>query len=64
MGREGLLHIRLVGAWKLVAGGSFALDTQALEINTDGNNRTQVVTVPALFFFLRESRKVKKKKSK
>lgn len=46
-GREGLLRIRLVGPWKLVAGGSFVLDTQPLEISADGNNKTQVFTVPA-----------------
>lgn len=29
--REGLFHIRLVCPWKLMAGGSFALDMQSLE---------------------------------
>lgn len=46
-GKEGLLRIRLVGPWKLVAGGSFALDTQPLERSADGNNKTQVSGVPA-----------------
>lgn len=57
-GEGGLAEPQISGSMETVGGGSFALDTQALEISAGGNNKTPVF-VPALFFFKRESYKVK-----